>query len=159
MLDLRTRYPLFRISVADLLACKILRKCFRRLSAKPWERRNTGSPRLPLDSTAVQSFQQLWSVGKIALGLSVCGPPSIPLVHLGPLPLFSRDCTLVELIQRLRGILGDLLGGASLSDLAQIVVHRADDASLFPCLALRCLGASFVALPSTFWNHPAISPS
>lgn len=74
---------------------------------------------------------------------------------LGPVDLLAGDGDFVELVEGLGGVLGDLLGGAGLGDLAEVVVDGAHDAGLLPGLTLGGLGAGLVGLPAAFGEDPA----
>lgn len=114
---------------------------------------------LPLDGRAPERLDLLGARLQGLEGLGEAEPLPAALVPLRPLGLLLRHRRLVELVERLGRILGDLLRRAGLGDLAQVVVDVADDAGFLPGLALRRLGTLFVGLPAAFGKDPFGSSS
>lgn len=110
---------------------------------------------LPVERGSSQGFRQLRSMLEGFGSLSIGHPAAIPLVFLGPVGSLGGDGDLVELVEGLGRIFGELLGRPRFQDLAKIVFDSAHNTSLFPGLALRSFGARLVVFPAAFGKHPA----
>lgn len=114
---------------------------------------------LPVHGAAVQSVQQLRPRCQGLAGVFVVEPVAITLVHLGPLGLLLLDRGLEEMIRGLWGLGGELVGLPPFGDQAEVVGDFADDASLFPGLALgSLLYRRLVELPAALGKNPSATP-
>src|SRR5947209_1542549 len=78
---------------------------------------------LALHRTPFQCFQQLRSCCQSLCCLGKADPLPSSLVHLWPLCLLFRDCTLPELIACFRGVLRQLGSRSCIRDFAEVLLH------------------------------------
>lgn len=144
------------LGVASLCIWKFSEELFQPLCAAASHARSF--PKLFYDRTSVQSIQQLWPRGQSLLGFLIRHPLPSSLVLFRPLRGLLLNADLVELEDCLWGLRRDLIGLASVWNLAQILQYLAHYTRFFPGLTTGSfLLSSFIGLPSAFRQYPASS--